>query len=134
MVFQCHALVDFNCNFTSVNHASLISKPHFKNFSEWSLVTTKLSPLVSSSYLVNISVFAFRLMFLYVKYTNKANLMAKTNYYLKSTPNGKGEQLIILSFSYSGSRLRYSTGQTIEEKYWNQRNNMQGKITKVKPH
>lgn len=45
--------------------------------------------------------------------------MAKANFYLKSTPNDTGEHLIILSFSYDGERMIYSTGQTIDPKFWN---------------
>lgn len=45
--------------------------------------------------------------------------MAKANFYLKSKPNDTGEQLIILSFSYDGERMIYSSGQTIDPKFWN---------------
>jgi integrase len=41
----------------------------------------------------------------------------KTNYYLKS--NSNKAKLIYLFFSFDGIRGKYSTGQTIEEKYWN---------------
>ncbi len=45
--------------------------------------------------------------------------MAKTNFYLKSTANNAGENLIMMTFCYDGARLRYSTGETINSKFWN---------------
>ncbi len=45
--------------------------------------------------------------------------MAKANYYLKNQTNEQGQNLIVLYFNYEGQRLVYSTGQTIDPKYWN---------------
>jgi len=47
--------------------------------------------------------------------------MAKTNFYLKN-PSAKEETLIYLFFHYDGKRLKYSTGETINPKYWNEEN------------
>ena len=47
--------------------------------------------------------------------------MAKVNFYLKD-PKGKTETLIYLFFSYEGNRLKYSTGETINPKNWNEEN------------
>lgn len=45
--------------------------------------------------------------------------MAKANFYLKE-PQAEVETLIYLFFHYDGNRLKYSTGETIEPKYWNE--------------
>ncbi len=47
--------------------------------------------------------------------------MAKVNFYLKE-PTGKSETLIYLFFHYKGARLKYSTGETILPKFWNEEN------------
>jgi len=47
--------------------------------------------------------------------------MAKVNFYLKD-PKGKTETLIFLFFSYEGNRLKYSTGELINPKNWNEEN------------
>jgi site-specific recombinase XerD len=47
--------------------------------------------------------------------------MAKANFYLKN-PTSKEDTLIYLFFSYNGQRLKYSTGETINPKYWNEKN------------
>jgi integrase len=44
--------------------------------------------------------------------------MAKSNFYLKDSKS-KGESLIYLFFSYNGTRLKYSTGESITPKDWN---------------
>jgi len=45
--------------------------------------------------------------------------MAAFNYYL-ANDNQRGDKLIMLSFCYDGRRLRFSTGETIDKKYWNE--------------
>lgn len=44
--------------------------------------------------------------------------MAKVNFYLKN-PTAKTETLIYLFFSYNGGRLKYSTGDNVNPKFWN---------------
>ena len=46
-------------------------------------------------------------------------VMPRARFYLKQIKNSKKETLIFLSFSYSKKRLRLSTGQTIQPRYWN---------------
>lgn len=45
--------------------------------------------------------------------------MAKAKFYLKE-PTSTEETLIFLFFSYNGKRLKYSTGQKIHPKFWNE--------------
>jgi len=45
--------------------------------------------------------------------------MAKTNFYLKN-PKEKAETLIYLFFHYNGMRFKYSTGETVQPKFWNE--------------
>lgn len=45
--------------------------------------------------------------------------MAAFNYYL-ANDNKRGDKLIMLSFCYDGRRLRYSTGETVNDNYWNE--------------
>ncbi|MBK8584508.1 MAG: site-specific integrase [Bacteroidetes bacterium] len=44
--------------------------------------------------------------------------MAKVNFYLKD-PASSGDTLIFLFFAFEGSRLKYSTGETIKPSHWN---------------
>ncbi len=44
--------------------------------------------------------------------------MAKVNFYLKD-PAASDETLIYLFFAFDGSRLKYSTGETIKPSHWN---------------
>ncbi|MBP6532154.1 MAG: site-specific integrase [Bacteroidia bacterium] len=44
--------------------------------------------------------------------------MAKVNFYLKD-PAASGDTLIFLFFAFEGSRLKYSTGETIKPSHWN---------------
>src|ERR1035438_1253957 len=44
--------------------------------------------------------------------------MAKINYYLKD-PQSDKQTLIYLMFRYKGKTLKYSTGESINPKYWN---------------
>ena len=43
--------------------------------------------------------------------------MAEVNFFLKE-PNSKSETLVYLFFSYSGNRLKCSTGEKIHPDYW----------------
>jgi integrase len=46
--------------------------------------------------------------------------MAKVNFYLKDPTRTSKETLVYLFFSFSGKRLKYSTGETIQPKNWNE--------------
>lgn len=49
--------------------------------------------------------------------------MAKLKFYLDSKQDKQGNSLIFISFCYDGNRLRYSTGQSLNQKEWSKPDN-----------